>query len=369
MSFSKSVTRYLLFLLLLIANAIDLEAQILSDTSTLKLVRTSVDQIYNMQFRNATSTVDRIKDHHPEHPVVLLLTGLIVYWENYPLIAGSSEGKEFEDIMENCIEKCEKFEPENEAEYLLANMCARGSLLAYYAGNNLSSKVISLGSESYRYLRRSFDFTGSFSDFLFFTGLYNYYREAYAEAHPVYKPLLAMFPRGNREKGMYELRKAFRESIFLRAEASTFLSSNYKYFENDYSNASYFSRLIFKIYPGNIVYRINCIEDLILIKNYDEAEKLISSDSSRYNRYYMAQMRILNAILTEKQKEDLDKAEKEYIAGIDIISEFRDYGKQYSAYAYFGLSRISAVRNDVRQHKVYRRKAFDHTDFRNVSFD
>lgn len=365
---SKSL-KFIILILFLSLHAGNIESQVLQDTAALNLVKATVDQIYNMQFSDAAETTRQIGKKYPEHPVVYLLKGMILYWEGYPLISGSEESREFENQMKLCISSSEDPGPDNEAEYLLANLCARGSLLGFYTGNDLQSKVISIGRSTYRKLRRAFDFTGTYPDFLFFTGLYNYYREAYADAHPVYRPILALFPRGDKERGMYELRRAFRLSIFLKAEASTFLSSNYKYFENDFANASYFSRLIFRNYPENIIYRINCIEDLILVKKYDEAGKLISAASpGPAGRYYQAQIIILHAILSEKNK-DLDKAEQDYRRGIEMISEFSNYGNQYTAYAYFGLSRISAARNDNNSQRIFHRRALDLTDFDNVTFN
>jgi hypothetical protein len=347
-----------------------LEAQVLKDTATLKLVKETVDQIYNMRFNDAGETTNLIRERYPEHPVGFLLNGMIIYWKNYPLLTGSDASRDFENQMRLCISKCENFAPENEAEFLLANLCARGGLLAFYTGNDLSSKAFSLGRTSYRYLMRSFEFMGTFPDFYYFTGLYNYYREAYPDVHPVYKPLFALFPRGDRLKGMNELRTAFKESIFLRAEASTFLSSNYKFFENDFVNALYFSRLIFNEYPLNIVYSINYIEDLLLNGKYDEAEKLIESpDSKTDNKYYQAQLTILRGILAEKKHDDLNRAEQEYLKGLENISGYGKYGNQYAAYAWFGLSRISGLNNDRHNQRIYRRKALDLTDFGNVNFD
>jgi hypothetical protein len=374
MSFSlfSTVLKYVVFsvsmFLLTFFNRLD--AQVLKDTATLNLVKLTVHQMYDMRFSDARETCNKISKKYPEHPVIFLLRGMIIYWENYPLMSGSGAGWDFEDQMYLCMEKCENYELENEAEFLLANLCARGSLLAYYVGNDLNSKVFSLGRTSYRYLRRSFEFTGSFPDFYFFTGLYNYYREAYADAHPVYKPLLAVFPRGNRVKGMNELRRAFKESIFLKAEAATFLSSNYKYFENDFENASYFSRAIYNEYPMNTVYLLNCIEDLLLTGKHDEAENLIKSRHSKTdNRYYQAQLMILTGILNEKKYHDMSKAWQEYSAGAENISPYGDYGNQYAAYAWFGLSRISGFNNNTHNQRVYRRKALDLTDFGNVNFD
>ncbi len=347
-----------------------LNAQVLDDTSTLHLAKKTVDLIYNMQFSDAAETNERINKLYPDHPVVFLLRGMIIFWENYPLLAGSEKSRTFEEQMYNCIEKSEEYEPENEAEFLLANLCARGSLLAYYNGNDLQSKVISVGRTTYRQLRRSFKFAGIFPDFYFFTGLYNYYREAYPEAHPVYKPLVAVFPRGDKDRGMYELRLAFRESIFLKAEASTFLSSNYKYFENDFKNASYFSKLIYNEYPSNIVYKLNCIEDFLLTGKYNEAEKLIESIvPGKLNKYYQAQLMILEGILKEKKYKNTINAEKQYLAGVENISEYSNYGNQYAAYAYYGLSRISGRNNDGQNERIYRRKAVDLTISENVSLD
>ncbi|HEX2970407.1 MAG TPA: hypothetical protein VHO46_15020 [Bacteroidales bacterium] len=363
---SSTPLRKLIITCAFLFNVTYTDAQVLNDTASLKLVKEAVDQIYSMKFGVATETCNRIDLKYPGHPVVFLLRGMTVYWQGYPLLYGSDESKNFEKLMLQCIEKCDDPEPQNEAEFLLANMCARGILLAYYVSNELHSKVFTLARTTYKYLRRSFEYTTAFPDFLFFTGLYNYYREAYSQAHPVYRPFIALFPRGDREKGMYELRTAFKKSIFLRAEASTFLSSNYKYFENDYINASYFSRTIYDQYPANIVYRLNCIEDLLLNKKYNDAENLIKTDTGTNNDYFNAQLIILRGILIEKKYSEIKDAEQKYSSGAEKILEFSSYGKQYAAYAYFGLSRIST---DIRDQKFYRRKALDLTDFSNVTFD
>lgn len=367
--FLKSFRFFFVTAIISISTTLSLNAQVLHDTATLRLVKLTVDQIYNMNFREAGETTGMITKKYPDHPVVYLLRGMIIYWENYPLLADSETHSEFEDQMYLCLEKSDDYEPENEAEFLLTSLCARGSLLASYIGNGLQSKVHSLGRTSYRYLRRSFAFRDSFPDFNFFTGLYNYYREAYPDAHPVYKPLLIIFPRGDREKGMNELQTAFKQSIFLKAEAATFLSSNYKYYENDFENASVFSKAIYREYPGNTVYRINCIEDLLLTKKYQEAENLInSSESKTKNGYYIAQITVLKGILREKKYNQLNTAVEEYLNGAEVLAGYSHYGQQYAAYAYFGLSRISGYNNDRQNQRYYYRKATDLTGFDYVDF-
>lgn len=376
MNLNKSIlifptgSRRSLFLLLIFFSSLVAEGQVLKDSESLEIVKKTVDHIYNMRFQEASEISAGIDTKYPGHPVHLLLNGLIIYWREYPLLSDSKFTSEFEKLMFGCIEECEKPGNEDDAEFLLTNLCARGSLLGFYAGADLHSKAFSLGRSTYRLLRKSFRYQEEFPDFNFFTGLYNYYREAYPEAHPLYKPVFSLFPSGNKQMGLEDLQKAFNGSIFLKAEAATFLSSINKFFENDYEKSNHYSEVIFNYYPGNIVYLLNCIEDQLLTKQYDEAEELLAHRLTRTeNVYFQAQLTVLNGILSEKKYNDSDKAEKLYLQGIETLSEFSSYGKQYMAFANYGLSRISASRNDNHYQRVYRRRANDLTDFRNVNFD
>ena len=141
--------------------------------------------------------------------------------------------------MQNCIALCEKkVKGQDEPEYLLINLCARCMLLLYYTDNDLTSEVFPLTMGTYKYLRRSFNYTSVYSDFYFFTGLYNYYREAYPEAYPVYKTMAFLFPKGSKNKGLRELQTAAKNSIFLKADSYSFLSGICIYFESNYLKAS-----------------------------------------------------------------------------------------------------------------------------------
>ncbi len=126
----------------------------------------------------------------------------------------------FEDNMKKCIDLCSKnTDQANEAEILLINLCARGLLLLFYTDNYLSFEVFPIAASTYQCIRHSFDPTSHYSDFYFFTGVYNYYRQANSDAHPVYKTLAFLFPGGSRVKGLSDLQIVAKNSIFLKAEA------------------------------------------------------------------------------------------------------------------------------------------------------
>ena len=367
--FSPSARRFVIAFTFFLSSAV-MQSQVLSDSGSLKLIKRGIDYVYNFQFSNAGRVNLELEKLYPNHPIGYLYRGMITYWENYPLIPASGASSSFEDNMRKCIELCDKNKnKETEAEILLANLCARGFLMLYYTENDLSFEVFPIASSTYQNIRRSFDFTSSYIDLNFFTGIYNYYREAYPEAHPVYKTLAFLFPKGNKEKGLADLEKVARGSIIMKAESYQFLTDIYLSFENDYQKAAFYSRNLYTLYPDNPKYKGQYIKNLLLIKNYAEAEKEMATTATPKNSFYDAQVSIFKGIIEEKKNNNLPRAEELYNSGIRDIARFREYGNEFAAFAYFGLSRIAGVNGDEKNSKIYRKLALKLTAFKEINFD
>lgn len=343
-------------------------AQVLKDTSTFALMKKGIDFIYNIQIEEAREIYRIVEKAYPDHPIVQVYKGLITYWENYPLIPSSPQRKSFEDDLKMAISMCEEKERhENDPEYLLANIGARGLLLLFYADNDLTKNVIPVAASTYQYVKASFNHTQSYADFYFVTGLYNYYREAYPDAHPVYKPLALLFPKGDKAKGLKQLQFASKNAIVLKAESFSFLSGIYISFENNFQQAYQFSKSLHELYPMNAQYLATYIKNLLLVKRYNEAEALIKANRSTIkNKYFQSQLYILNGIIYEKKYGNMQQAKSLYIKGIKELEPYGGFGSEFGAYGYFGLSRIE---QNKQFRKEYRKKALDMTDFKNVNFD
>lgn len=361
----------ILIVLLLCLNTNNLQGQFLKDSTSVNLIKRGIDYVYNFDFINAEKVNSEIRKLYPGHPVTFLFNSMITYWQNYPLSTTSAACVSFEDDIRKCIGLCDKKkDAATEPEILLVNLCARGLLLLFYTDNDMSFEVFPIASSTYQCIRRSFDFTSHYSDFYFFTGVYKYYREAYPEAHPVYKTLAFLFPKGSKIQGLEDLQIVAKNSIVLKAEAYSFLTEIFLSFENNYQQAAFYSKSLHKIYPSNPAYLGSYIKNLLLIKQYDEAEKEIqSSIGFLKNPYFQAQVTIFNGILQEKKYHNINQAQQYYIKGIKDISVFRNYGDEYAAYAYFGLSRISNLAGNSDNQKMYRRLALKLADFKNVDFD
>ena len=355
----------------LVISIYPMEAQLLKDTAVLNLVKKDIDYIYNLQFVEARDLYSDIITAYPEHPVVYLLRGMITYWENFPLLNTNPAKASFEEDLRKCIKISEEnSNPDHEAEYLLANLCSRGFLLMFYSDNDLVMEVIPLATSTYKYLRHSFNFTSECADLYYFTGMYNYYRDAYPKAYPVYKPLTVLFPAGDMETGIKELNIAAAQSIVLRAESSYLLTYIYVNFENDFLQAFKYSRPLHEYYPENVHFLAVYLRNLLLLKRYDEADQLIGSlPEESANRYFQAQLNIFKGLLMEKKYLDNKTAQQYYNKGISDISLYGDYADEFSSYGYFGLSRISDANGEKHASKMYRKEALRLADFKKLNFD
>ena len=356
--------------LFLFLGSVTVNCQILQDTAAMNLVRRDIDYIYNLQFNEARELYTKIIRLYPDHPIGCILRGMMTYWENYPMLHTNPSHEFFEEDMRKCINLSEKNDnPDYEAEFLLADLCARGMLVMFYEENALISEVIPLAIGSYKHLMRAFHFTAACTDLYYFTGLYNYYREAYPRAYPVYKSLVVPFPRGDMEIGLLELQTAAESSLVLRAESCVVLTWIFLNFERKYAESLHYCRILYEQYNANIFYLATYIKDLLLMKKYDEAEKLILASPEAENNYFQAQLIILKGILQEKKYLDKNLAQQYYFKGISDLSLFDEYGKEYAAYAYFGLSRISEANGEIQTSKTFRRQAIKLADFKEINFD
>lgn len=352
-------------------NSAPVNAQLYQDTTALKLIRENVDCIYNLQFNDARALYTKIIQLYPDHPIQFMLRGLITYWENYPLLYTSPAHESFEEDLRQCISISESYkDPEHEAEYLLLNLCARAVLLMFYADNGVTMEVIPLTISTYKHLRRSFDFSSVCTDLYYYTGLYNYYREAYPRAHPIYKSLALLFPKGDIETGLSELQNAAENSVVLRAESCFILTWIYLFYENSYEDAMSYCRTLNENYPDNELYTALNIQILLLMNKFDEAEKVIAEyPDEGENSFFQAQLTIFRGILKEIKYKDYKLARQYYLKGIRDISPYNGYANEYAAYAYYGLSRISDADGEKKASKTYRKEAMKLGDYKKINFD
>ena len=349
----------LLFTSCILTSSMQAQVQILSDSSAIRIIRKGIDLTYNMQFSEAQVTFSQLEKLYPGHPVHLLIKGIMLYWENYPLRPSIPEGEEFERLLFQCIDGCERLKKDDpRADILLTNISARGMLLLYYTDNDMSRRVISIAPGTYHFLKRTFDYTSVSADFYAFTGLYKYYREKYPEIHPIYKPIAALFPHGNKEQGIKELEISATKSIFMRADSYSFLTWIFNNFEKDYSKATAYISTLSELYPKNFSFSITYMKNLLMSQRYDDAERLYNSFSEKVtNPFMLGQILVLNGLIQERKYKNLKLARDYYERGLTTLAGFGPVAREFSGLGYMGLSRICEAEGDQQGMRKNRRKA------------
>ena len=351
--FSKILIGLCLTFSLLPARGLDL----INDTTTLDQVRAGINQVYNCDFDSARTTLDYLEKTYPSHPITPFFEGLIYYWKFYPLIPGYPGSTEFEAYMEETWKRSRLLkESGNQTEGVFFELMSRAFVVMYYADNGRSSKAISHLGKIYRDIMASFDLQDQFHEFFFITGLYNYYREAYPEAHPVYKPAAMFFRRGDKEKGLEMLRFATENTNFMRVEAALFLSLIYINFENKIDSAVYFASQLHREYPGNGYFIAKHAEMLLVDQQYETARDLIIH-LMNLDGYNKMKGTVFMGIYEEKKKNNMEQSRKYYEAGLKQAEAFDERANYIKAYAYAGLNRYYLHKGDDKQARAYKKKA------------
>ena len=173
-------------------------------------VEQCLQHTYGFSFTEARSIQRELSELTPGHPAPAFLEALIVYWENFPLLPSEEASKEFTSLMDLSIELARDYNKNdpNDVEGVFFDLYGRAFKAMFWADNGRSGKVISDLGTMYRDTKKGFKLQEQFVEFYFSTGLYNYYIEAYPEAHPAYKPLLSFMHKGDRDLGMKQLNHA-----------------------------------------------------------------------------------------------------------------------------------------------------------------
>jgi len=299
----------------------------------------------------------------PDHPAPSFLKALIIYWENFPLSPDNKDSKQFVNLMKRSVKLSEKY-LENERTHLegiFFDLFGRAFQAMYWADNGKSSKVVPDLRIMYKYTKEGFHLKDQFYEFYFSTGLYNYYIEAYPEAHPVYKPMLAFMHKGNKEKGLQQLNYAINHSVFLKVEATLFMSLIQLNYEKDLNTAAIYAERLYREYPRNMYYQGHLITILLHQHRYNKVRELLESTNTQKDNYSKMIRQMAHAFMAEKRTGNYQLAENNYWTTVKLADSFGPIADQFKAIAYMGLSRLHRKKQMAGEARRYSKKASNHT--------
>jgi tetratricopeptide (TPR) repeat protein len=331
-------------------------------TEAFNLLKQGSQKMYNYDFQEAALLFNQAQKLLPNHPAPVLLQGVLVYWQNLPLATNSLVPMaEMEKLIRKAASLAQTMQDKNKKseEGIFFEMTARSLLMQHYAKLDQQSKALGEARSIYNHIKTGMKMKDTFNEFYFTTGIYNYYREAYPEAKPMYKPFAWFFQAGDKELGLQQLVYAGKNCVITQTQAWAFLTHIYLTYEKNPFKAVQYAKELVTRYPQNRLFMCRYVETLLLTKQYaiasPQIDLLLTNSSPEPFTVMITQ--VLAGIFTEKHQKNYAKAKTYYNKVIELAQTFEVVGQQYQAYAYLGLSRIAKIENQVAQAKTYRKKA------------
>jgi tetratricopeptide (TPR) repeat protein len=240
----------LLFLLVLPHAA---SAQQLDDPVADAHVHAGIEKVYNLAFDSAATEFQAVVRDHPDHPAGYFFLAMIDWWRIVSDIGNASYDDRFLGELDKVIDLCEARLDKNEDD--LTALFYKGGALGFqgrlYGNRGDWIKAANAGRNALPIVQRTYALAPGNSDVLFGIGIYNYYAELVPEIYPFVKPFMIFFPKGDRTKGIAQLRTAAAEGRYANTEASYFLLQLMFNFEKNYAEALPLALKLHARYPNN----------------------------------------------------------------------------------------------------------------------
>ncbi|MFN0118100.1 MAG: tetratricopeptide repeat protein, partial [Elusimicrobiota bacterium] len=292
------------------------------------------------------------------------LLGLSEWWKIMPNTKNTSYDDRFMSYMdstimvaENLYEKYPEYKVEA-AFFLAAAYGFKGRLYADEERENWG-KAASAGKTALNYLEECKTKNYLSPELLFGDALYNYFSVWVPENYPVLKPLLWLFPKGDKQLGLKQLKEVSYNAFYTRTEAMVWLMRISNSYENNQPQAFQLAEYLHQTYPDNpyfhrfyarMLYSRGMYTELdkegkAILARIDSAQVGYEATSGRYAAFYLGQ-------LYEGRRKP-DEAKKYYLLAKKYAEEIGATDSGYYLFSLIALGEISEKQGDKAAARSY----------------
>ncbi len=212
--------------------------------------------VYNLSFDSAKAEFQQILRLEPEHPAGYFFLAMVEWWRIAVDVEDKTRDNRFITLLENVVDMCDKRLGKNEHDSVA--LFFKGGALGFrgrlYAFRDDWLKAANDGRVALQIVREAYSLSPNNYDVLLGMGIYNYYAEVIPEQYPLVKPLMIFFPKGDKEQGIRQLKKASEKATFANIEATYFLVQLFYYYEKQYPEALSLALRLYARFPNNPIF-------------------------------------------------------------------------------------------------------------------
>lgn len=220
-------------------------------------VEVGIKQIYNIKFDDAEKTFRAIMTDYPNDPAGRFFLAMIDWWKIMLDPDNESYDEMFFLKLEDVIYQCNQILKKNpkDVNALFFKGGAIGFRGRLHAFRESWLKAADNGREALPIVEEASALDPENMDVQLGFGIYNYYAAVIPEENSFIKPLMIFFPKGDKEKGLQQLKNTAFNGKFAKYEARYFLMTLYYRYESNSIIADEYARLLNDDFPDNPVFQ------------------------------------------------------------------------------------------------------------------
>ena len=231
-------------------------AQWIGDAEIEEHIHKGIDDIYNISFDSARAEFRQVIKLKPEHPAGHFFLATVEWWNILIDINNTSRDDKFFSMLDKVIDLCDKRLDEDDHD--VAALFFKGGALGFQGrlhGNREDwVKAANAGRQALPIVQDAHKLAPDNFDILLGIGIYNYYADIVPEKYPFVKPFMIFFPKGDKKKGIEQLRKASERATYANVEATYFLLQLFQNYEGRSPEALALALNLHNRYPRNPVF-------------------------------------------------------------------------------------------------------------------
>lgn len=341
------------------------QSTILNDKAITQVILTGMDKMYNFEHLEARKIFNDVKKKYPDHPAYDLLMSMSLYWDITVNNTYKSKSPEYKKYLDNTLTLSEsllKLKPDD-PEGIFFKMAAHAAYALFHAQNGDNFSAVGDAKKAYAMLKKAFVYKEKLEDFHFPVGLYNYYAVQYPENHPIYKPFMVFFMKGNKTLGIEDIKFSAENGIFSQTEGYIYLANIYLRYEENHKECLRYSEILAKKYPKNIYFQMTHGEALIGAGKYKEAEYIAYELYKEGKSFPKMVSYVFYGLLNEKYFKKPDTARAYYAQAVNLKDKIETPANDYLAISYAGLARLSDREGKKEEAVMYYKKCLEVTEY------
>jgi tetratricopeptide (TPR) repeat protein len=332
-----------------------------------------IDHIYHLHFDSAASIFNEVIRSNPSDPGGYFFMSMIDWWKINIDRDNESNDDEYLRKIDRTIDVADKILDKNKnnerALFFKGGALGFRGLLRSFRESWF--KAAGDGRDALNLLKRAYEINPSNKDVLFGLGIYNYFAEHIPERMPVVKPLMMIFPRGDKVKGLTQISETAENSHYAGVEAKfVYVYLNIS-FEKNYHEGEKYAKILHERYPENPVFERYLYQCYVGLNRWEDSfnswNKIIEKSNhgvTGYTNPVVKREALYYAALSLDYLNRLNESEP-YLNEAELLSKQidDDKGSSFSSHLYLLKGKYHDMKGDKNLARFYFDKVLGMNDF------